>query len=112
MLVESYIAHQADVNAVSRNSLRNTPLNSAVAANRTAIVRYLLKKGADAGFRQEQGITPLHAAAANGNNDIVRLLLDHQADPRVKDDKGETPLDKAMHRGHTATASLLSLAQR
>lgn len=107
MVVEYLVVSHADVNAISKNELRNQPLNAATASNKLDIAQYLLMKGADVHFAQHGGITPLHAAAHSGNEDLVRILLDHQADPSSKNDKGETPMDMAAQQGHLNVVSIL-----
>jgi ankyrin repeat protein len=100
LLVEYLVMSRADINVVSRNALKNQPLNAATASNHTDIAKFLVKKGADVNFAQHGGITPLHAAAHNGNEELVHILLAHGADPGAKDEKSETPTDKATLRGH------------
>jgi ankyrin repeat protein len=107
MVVEYLTMSRADINAVSKNSLKNQPLNAATVSNKTDVVKCLVKKGADVHFAQHGGITPLHSAAHNGNEDLVQIFLAHGADPNAKDEKGETPLDKATQQGHTNVVSIL-----
>ncbi|MBM2841867.1 MAG: ankyrin [Bacteroidetes bacterium] len=107
MVVEYLVMSRADVGAVSKNNLKNQPLNAATASNHTDIVKVLVKRGADVNFAQHEGITPLHAAAHNGNEELVQILLAHGADPNAKDEKGETPIDKATQRGHVNIVSIL-----
>ena len=107
MLVEYLVMSRADIHAVSKNPLKNQPLNAATASNHTNIVKFLVKKGADVNFAQHEGITPLHAAAYNGNEELVQILLAHGADPNAKDEKGETPIDKATQKGHANVVSIL-----
>jgi ankyrin repeat protein len=106
-VVEHLVMSRAEINAISRNSLKNQPLHAATVSNRTDVARFLLKKGADVNFVQHGGIAPLHAAAHNGNDVLVKILLAHGANPNTKDDKGETPADKAIHQGHAHIVSLL-----
>ncbi len=107
MVVEFLVMSRSDINAESKNALKNQPLNAATASNKADIAQFLLKKGANVHFAQHGGITPLHAAAQNGSDELVRILLAHRADPNVKSDKGETPMDMATQQGHTNIVSLL-----
>jgi len=107
MVVEFLVVSRAEMGAESRNALKNQPLNAATVSNKTDIVQFLLKKGADVHFAQHGGITPLHAAAHNGNDKVVRILLAHGADPKTRNDKGETPMDMATQQGHANVVSLL-----
>ena len=56
----------ADIQAVSRNSLRNTPLHAAAAGSHAAVVRLLLDRGARADAVDAGGYTPAQIAAENG----------------------------------------------
>jgi len=107
MLVEYLVMSRADINAVSRNTLKNQPLNAATVSNHTDVAKFLIKKGADVNFAQHGGITPLHAASHNGNEELVQILLAHGADPNAKDEKNETPIEKAMQRGHMNCVTIL-----
>ena len=88
LLVES----GADVNAVSHNAQKVTPLHSAVASNQTEVSQLLVDSGADVNRKQEKDFTPLHGAAQNGNVEIARLLIRYKADVNAKLDDGRTPL--------------------
>jgi hypothetical protein len=79
------IARGADVNA---RTLGLTPLSGAVNANRADLVDLLLKNGADAATKDDQGAgvvayAPLHADAA-----IFRKLISAGADPKLRDSIG------------------------
>lgn len=55
----------ANVNAVSRNSLENTPLHAAVAGRHTDVALLLLQHGADPTFRDAGDYTAAAIAAEN-----------------------------------------------
>jgi len=78
----------SDPNAVSRNSMRVTPLHSAVAHRDSErsfeIAKLLLDHNAAVNVAQQGGWTPLQQAAAHGNRKLVQLLLAHGADTQVK----------------------------
>jgi len=102
------IAHGADVNARSRNSLAHAPIHAAAAGhNPSPIIRLLLARGADVNAAQYGGFTALHAAAQNGDAALVAMLLDHGADPNRRADDGRTPLALALAGGHAGLAALL-----
>jgi ankyrin repeat protein len=65
------------------------PLSAAVELGHPAIVRMLLKRGADPNW-QEGPDAPrgfaLHSAARAGDTELVQLLLDHGADPNAQVD--------------------------
>jgi ankyrin repeat protein len=100
----------ANVNTAARNAQKVTALHGAVARRDVAIVKMLLKAGADPNARQERGFVPLHDAAANGNSALVELLLKHGALLDVRTDDGKTPADMAAERGHHEVADRLRKA--
>lgn len=106
--VEVLLAAGAEVNVVTREKMKVTPLHSAAAARRAGIARMLIAHGANVNAAQEEsGFTPLHEAALNGDIEFVTLLLDHGAniDARTKD--GKTPLAYALSGGQIETAEFL-----
>jgi ankyrin repeat protein len=106
-VVEYLVMSHADINAISRNDLKNQPLHAATVSNKTEVARFLVRNGADISYAQHGGITPLHAAAHNGNEELAQIFLAHGADPNAHDESGETPIDKAKKQGHTHIASIL-----
>ena len=100
-----------DLAAVSKNPLRNQPLNAAVAGpnaeTRTACVRLLLEAGADANNRQERGNTPLHTSAHLGDASTVEALLNHGADVALRSHDGTSAADYAREGGHEELAKRL-----
>jgi ankyrin repeat protein len=101
------LAAGADVQARSRNAMRNTPLHAAIAGVSTAIARALIQHGADVNAPQEAGWTPLHGAAQSGNAELVQLLIAAGATVRARADNGQTPADLALTRGHQAAVDIL-----
>ena len=73
--------------------------------DRTKIARRLLKHGANAHARDNEGSTPLHLSSVFGGDldsgdgkcDMVSLLLEHNANITLRDSEGSIPL-------HTAAA--------
>ena len=95
-----------------------TALHMAASLGKEAVVRTLLKYGADVGAKTIPGgsvsnrkhcggRTPLHWAAANGYEGIVQLLLENKADVAVVNTTQRTPLIEAVMYGHTAIAKTL-----
>lgn len=105
------LERRADLTAVSKNALRNQPLNAAVAGpnaeTRTACVRLLLVGGADANNRQEGGNTPLHTSAHLGDTSAAEALLAHGADAGLRSDDGKLAADYAREGGHLELARRL-----
>jgi ankyrin repeat protein len=69
--VSELLQRGADVNA---NVADYTPLLTAVYGGDPKIVKMLIDKGADTGFRNSKGVTPLRAAKDAGRKEIVALL--------------------------------------
>ena len=84
-------------------------LLSAASCGQEALVRLLLKKGADVESKDiKYSQTPLSLAAKNGHEAVVRLLLEMGADTDSKDiNYGQTPLSWAAEEGHEAVVRLL-----
>ncbi|MCI0487213.1 MAG: ankyrin repeat domain-containing protein [Blastocatellia bacterium] len=106
--VEALLAAGAEVNAVTREAMKVTPLHSAAAAGETDIARLLIAHGADVNARQvDYDFTPLHEAASNGDIEFAGLLLDKGADINAKMKDGRTPLAFALERKQTEMAAFL-----
>jgi ankyrin repeat protein len=102
------LAAGADVNAVTRESMKITALHSAVTARQFEMARTLIARGANVNPRQaENGVTPLHEAAANGSIEFAKLLLEHKADINAKTNDGKTPLAYAVSRSQKEMATFL-----
>ncbi|HMY76061.1 MAG TPA: ankyrin repeat domain-containing protein, partial [Blastocatellia bacterium] len=94
---DALLAAGADVNAVTRESMKITALHSAVSAKRFEMARTLVARGAEVNPRQaENGIRPLHEAAAGGEIEFAELLLEHGAELNAKTKDGKTPLAFAV----------------
>jgi ankyrin repeat protein len=105
----------ADVDAIAANVsfARNaTPLHSAVAADKNALVRLLIGRGARVNATQDGGFTPLHGAAANGNDDIVDALLEAGADVSRVTNENKSASALARERGHDVLANRLAERER
>ena len=106
--VEALLAAGAEVNVVTRESMKVTPLHSAAAARQLAIARVLIAHGAKVNAIQpESGFTQLHEAALKGDIEFARLLLEHGADINAKMKDGKTPLAFAVEGAQTEMASFL-----
>ena len=98
----------ADPRAVSRNSIRNTPLHAALAGSHTDVALLLIGRGADVNAPDAGRHTPLHIAAENGLVDAVRALLEAGADAHVVDAEDNTPLSRAAAKNRTDVVDLLN----
>ena len=64
----------ADIQAISANSLRNTPLHAAVAGKHADVALFLLEHGADPHAVDAGGYTPLRMAAENQLSEVVAAI--------------------------------------
>ena len=86
------LAGGANVNAVTKETMKVTPLASAAAARQIGIARVLIAHGANVNAQAENDFTPLHEAAANGDLELATLLLEHGAKIDSKTRDGKTAL--------------------
>jgi ankyrin repeat protein len=105
---ERLLAAGADPTAVSRNSMRNTPLHAALAGGHTDVALYLITRGADVNAVDAGRHTPLHIAAENGLIDAVRALVAAGADAHAVDAEDNTPLSRAAARNRHEVVDILN----
>ena len=84
-----------------------TALFWAAFAQRRAIVRMLLEKGADANSKNKYDDTPLIRAAYAGDTEMVRTLLEFKAEVNARNNLGRTALMEAARQGHTDAVRVL-----
>ena len=104
---DDLIAQGADVNAVSQNEMKNTPLHAAAAGRNRGIAAELIAAGARVDSRQHGGWTALHSAAQNGDVEFVKLLLSNGADLNAKADNNQTAMDLALSHGQQEVVDVL-----
>jgi ankyrin repeat protein len=75
-----------------------------------AVVREMLKQGADPNERAGDGTTGLHWAAYSGDLSVVEMLLKSGANANAADDLGVTPLWVASSTGQAAVVERLLTA--
>ena len=109
--VERLLDAGADLAAVSRNSLRNTPLHAAVAGGHVGGSLLLIERGAPVNVADAGGHTPLHIAAEAGYVPIVKALLDRGADAHAVDAEDRTPLARAAARNHAEVVDLINVRE-
>src|SRR4029078_6808925 len=83
-MAELLLKARANISATTRDA-GYTPLHLASRRERAAVVRSLLKAGADAKAVSASGATVLHLAAQGGNADVVDALLEKGADPHGRE---------------------------
>ena len=95
----------ASANIEAENSLKQTPLHTAVERHSGAkVVEALLDSGANIEATDDAGRTPLHIAVdipLSWTEGVVELLLDRGADVNAVDDEGKTPCQLA-HNSYRA----------
>jgi ankyrin repeat protein len=108
---ERLLGAGANLAAVSRNSLRNTPLHAAVAGGHVDGSLLLIERGAPVNVADAGGHTPLHIAAEAGYVPIVKALLDRGADAHAVDADDRTPPARAAARNHTEVIDLINVRE-
>lgn len=105
--VKLLIEYGADIEAVSQNSIANTPISAAAWGNHLDIVSYLIDRGANVNAPNGRGATALHRAIDAGRLPLAELLLSHGADPNIRDVHGVTSFMAANQRGMSDLIELL-----
>lgn len=98
-VVELLLDHDPDVNA--RDYVNDTPLwfayygygytNHPRHYPSASLLELLLKRGADAGIRNDAGNTVVHSIAFS-DPELLRVLVENGVDIDIRDDDGNTPL--------------------
>lgn len=111
-LLAAIIDKVRDLNAIEDHS-GETPLTLCVRRNHAPVARYLIRRGADASFKNRNDEIPMILAAEKGLNLVVRDLSKAKKNPcslEVKDAKGNTPLHLAVAANQLAVVEdLVSL---
>ena len=64
-----------NVNCRDVDGRLSTPLHFAAGYNRTAVVEYLLKHGADVHAKDKGGLVPLHNACSYGHYEVITPVI-------------------------------------
>jgi ankyrin repeat protein len=105
--VDVLLAAGAEVSAPSRETMKLTPLASALATGHNQIARTLIEHSADVNAKGDQDVTPLHTAAARGNIEAATFLLEHGADINATTTDGKKPITYAEERNHPEMVDFL-----
>jgi ankyrin repeat protein len=92
---------------IQNTPYKQRPLHLAVYNEHPDIVALLLKHGADANARMNNGQTPLFIASYFGDIKSMKLLIEHGAEVNIKDHLGSTPLHKAVEGDNPEAVTLL-----
>ena len=79
-----------------------TPLHFAASGGHVAIVRELVRAGADVDIEDEEGCSAVHLAVFRGFEEVVKELVRTGANVDTRDSEGETPLHTACSHGNVA----------
>ena len=116
--VEALLENGADPNLTIAEGQDWTALHAASFVGRPAVIRLLLKYGADpSAVTRQRGWTPLHALAWSGGRypaatmESVKVLLDAGVDPSVRDSRGRTMWQIAMKRHGARLKKMLAAGQ-
>jgi 7,8-dihydropterin-6-yl-methyl-4-(beta-D-ribofuranosyl)aminobenzene 5'-phosphate synthase len=105
-LIKTSLVKQPDL-LEARSESGGTLLHYAAYGEQTAVMDFLLEKGAKIDAKDKQGNTPLIWSVANGKKDSLVYLLDKGADMNLKDSRGNSVLHIAVARGHKAVVEYL-----
>ena len=105
--VDALLAAGAEVNAASRETMKLTPLASAMATAQIEIAKTLIEHGANVNAKAASDLTPLHTAAARGNIEAAKLLLKNGADINATTTDGKKPIVYAEERNHPEMVAFL-----
>jgi uncharacterized protein len=89
------------------STVLNQQLLKATEIGDLATIRRLLREGASADSKYQDGTTALMLAALNDRTEIVRLLRDKGANVSARNARGETPLSDAAQISKADTLQLL-----
>jgi len=106
--IEALLENGVDINA--RDQFEKTALHCLITCEEEdaeAILRLLIKCGADIGVTSYIGRTLMHEFSEEGMQSCVEVLLKEGADPGLKDREGMTARDVALEHGHLEVATLL-----
>jgi RNA polymerase sigma factor (sigma-70 family) len=107
-IVVLLIEFGADIEAVAKNAIANTPISAAAWGNHLDIVEYLAMHGANVDAQNAWGSTALRRAIDVDREPLAELLLKYGADPTVQDKDGKSPITFAEEAGKSRLAALMS----
>ncbi|EKE42387.1 hypothetical protein ENUP19_0082G0029 [Entamoeba nuttalli] len=85
------------------------PIHYAALFGNEAVIRVLIKYGADVNVQTINGKTPLHFAVQGGRLTLTRILLHDNANPAIVDSQKNNALTLACKRGYLPIAEYILL---
>jgi cytohesin len=107
--VQSALESQPEL-VKARNENGRTPLHIACRSDHSAIVEYLVARGAEVNARDDYQSTPLHFAAYRNLTETIQVLLEHEAEIDAQNHAQATPLHYAALADHAEAVQLLTAA--
>ncbi len=95
-MLNQHIASGTDLNQITSDGQKSTPLIVAAAFGQTEAAKALIKAGANLDLQNKDGNTALSTAAFLCHPEIVKALLEAGADKSIKSNAGTTALDGAL----------------
>ena len=80
---------------------------TAASCDKQNAFQMLIKSGADASLKDNEGFSLLHFAAQGGNTSIINKLLSLGLDIHLKDVYGKTPLTRAIEKNNSDAVKFL-----
>mmetsp|Transcript_92079 Transcript_92079/g.237599 ORF Transcript_92079/g.237599 Transcript_92079/m.237599 type:complete len:277 (-) Transcript_92079:151-981(-) len=105
--IQDYVAANPNADINEKDAKGVSCLGYAIGANRTAVVKFLMGKGADAKAVDTSGGTGAHYAAAYGRKELLEFLLTAGCGANDKNTAGQTPLALATKNKQAATIDFL-----
>jgi len=105
--IQDYMTANPNASVDDKDAKGVTCLGYAIGANRTAVVKFLMEKGAKVSEVDSSGGTGVHYAAAYGRKELCEFLLSSGGSANGKNTAGQTPLALATKNKQTATIDLL-----
>ncbi|KAM4623648.1 ankyrin repeat domain-containing protein 45 [Polymixia lowei] len=107
---ESVAGESQDGLCKNVDELGRNALFAACMLGRSAVIRELVRNGAQVNELTTRGYSPLHCAACWGHLETVRTLIELGADTQAKNFRGEKAVDVANRYSQTDCAEFLILA--
>jgi len=105
--VKDHLSANGDAVVDEKDAKGISALAYAIGANRTAVVKLLIERGADPRSVDSNGNSGVHYAAAYGRKELLEYLASAGGDINGKNTQGQTPLALATKNKQAATMDWL-----